>query len=1006
MTIEKRKNGHDLASPLQLTIPSGSPNHEKPSRMVPLMIWRTTARTSAKRIQIFILAAVTMAFLAVFSSFSGSSFFTDLGNNGIVPSNVGAGSKDTCVITISAWNNFGFVWNLYDSITANSPSIGCFVWFVGDISVHPDKKAMHKIRRIMAISRDRFTVVTMADMEKELGESFKPLELAFKFDMVELQTTLKPFAFRYVFQKMKVSSTIFLDNDIWVTGSLLPLQRELRKRSAIVTPHILSPIPEDGNKQKDLDFLTAGVFNFGFVAFRNSPTANAFLDFWSQRLSLYGYVDHEKGMFYDQNWGMFIPAFFDHEDYMVIRDPRYNIAYWNLHTTGAKLNLDNTSGLPRLDGEHAVFVHFSGMSLLEEFDMYGISRHQNRYTLNDFPKLEAVMKAYIHMLEEHDALAFRTIPYGYSTFFDGTTIEPLMRRVFAAAMYPMNVVANGLADSGDATPYYGISLSAYDRVAYQKNVASNPFCASKICNPEKTLSFLEWYLKYIPESAVDLEGLFFFSGVEHGVWQKRNDLQTAFPNPTGDNFVAFKDWFLKQAVVENMVSKEVFESWRSVWKYHCSHHNKFHKVMSESNDVGLNIIGWHGGQFSIGITSNKLYAAAREANITTNAIQLPSPGGGKKFSHPSLLGYELTRSPTEIVNIIAVNADYTYRALKDISAIIRDNKYNIGYWAWELEIFPRLWMKALSEYDEIWCPSAFVKHSIESSSGYDGTPVNVLPLPLLREEAHHSPATSSSLPYEITSIENEGTPFTFLIVFDFQSYKERKNPLAAIRAFLEAFPAFSDPSGLYRLVVKSHSGTAVEIEEMKLEANNDPRVVFISRVLSDAENIALHNHQDCYVSLHRSEGYGLNILESMGAGIPVIATNYSGNVEFFDAAPSYLDKCHFPVPYKLLKLDESVGPYEAGNHWADPDHDYVVKSMKKVSENRCKTQHGSDIAKLVYGRFGEAAVGTKMLELLSSAAPRILKKQNDSFQLKQNFIEKTLKNMRGWNGPRAPAHKV
>ena len=71
--------------------------------------------------------------------------------------------------------------------------------------------------------------------------------------------------------------------------------------------------------------------------------------------------------------------FFDHEDYMVIRDPRYNIAYWNLHDTGAKLRLDEATGLPFLDNERAIFVHFSGMSLLEEYDMYGISRHQNRY---------------------------------------------------------------------------------------------------------------------------------------------------------------------------------------------------------------------------------------------------------------------------------------------------------------------------------------------------------------------------------------------------------------------------------------------------------------------------------------------------------------------------------------------------------------------------------------------------------------------------------------------------
>eukprot|EP00529_Nitzschia_sp_RCC80_P004518 CAMPEP_0113498980 /NCGR_PEP_ID=MMETSP0014_2-20120614/31491_1 /TAXON_ID=2857 /ORGANISM="Nitzschia sp." /LENGTH=912 /DNA_ID=CAMNT_0000393099 /DNA_START=472 /DNA_END=3210 /DNA_ORIENTATION=- /assembly_acc=CAM_ASM_000159 len=909
---------------------------------------------------------------------------------------MGTGSKDTCVITISAWNNFGFVWNLYDSIVENSPSIECFVWFVGDISVHPDKEATDKIRRIMTIA-DQFTVVTMADMESHLGSKFNPTELAFKFDMVELQTTLKPFAFQYTFEKLGAGSAIFLDNDIWVTSSLHPLQQELQTRSALVTPHILSPIPEDGNRQKDIDILKAGVFNFGFVAFKNSPPAAAFLKFWSERLTYYGFVDIEKGMHYDQNWGVFIPAFFDHEDYLVLRDPRYNIAYWNLHYTGAKLNLDKDSGLPQLDDERTAFVHFSGMSLLEEFDMDGISRHQSRYTLHDFPRMEEVLKAYIFKLEVHDALAFRSIRYGYTSFSDGTTIDPSMRKTYAAAKYRTDS-ASSFADTSDTGTLYGISISSYDRVAYQTNVAEDPFCSNTTCKGYKTLSFLEWYLLYIPGSAVDLEGLFFFSSVEDGVWNRRKDLQVAFPQPTGEGFLPFKQWYTRTSVAENMVAKELYKTWHSLWKYQCTHHDRFHKIATGTNDIGVNIIGWHGGHFSIGIIANKLYTVAHEMKISANAIQLPAPGGHKKFTHPSLLEYELTRSPSEIVNIFAVNADFTYFAMQYVPTVIRENKYNIGYWAWELEIFPLLWQNALKEYDEIWCLSAFVKKSIETSPGYDGTPVRVLNLPLSSSDAHDSAALSASLPHELTIVDpqSEVKPFMFLIVFDFQSYKERKNPLAAIRAFLEAFPLASDPTGKYRLVVKSHSGTSSEVEEMRSVAQNDFRVVFISRLLSDTENLALHNEQDCYVSLHRSEGYGLNILESMGAGIPVIATNYSGNVDFFEAAPSYLEYCHFPVSYKLVKLKEAVGPYEAGNHWAEPDHDYVVNAMRKVVKNNCKKQHGRQISKLVYDRFGEAAIGRKMQSLLSEATPRILKKQSETFERNREFLEMRLRKTKGW----------
>lgn len=901
---------------------------------------------------------------------SANGLVAGLGPTG--PTDMSVGSTDTCVITISAWNNFGFVWNLYDSIVQNSPSIGCFVWFVGDISNHPDK-AMDVIRRINTIAA-QFTVVTMEDMESHLGNKFNPVELAFKFDMVELQTTLKPFAFQYTFEKLGAGSAIYLDNDIWVTDSLQPLQTHLRTRSALVTPHILSPVPEDGLMQKDLDFARSGVFNFGFVAFKNSPTANAFLQFWSERLSSYGFLEPEKGMFWDQNWGVFIPAFLDHEDYMVIRDPRYNVAYWNLHYTGARVHLDKKSGLPYLDDQPVVFFHFSGMSLLEEFDMHGISRYQNRYTLDDFPRLEELFKAYIYKLQEHDALDFRAIPYGYTTFSNGYTIEPGMRRSYAAIVCYNNLVS--AANNYEfLTTLKLMSYSTSNIVAFQKNVAEDPFCASRICKGEKSLTFLEWSLMSQLDLSVDLEGRFFFTGVEHSVWKKRPDLQQAFPNPmSNDDHSNFKQWFVNTAVAEGMVSKDVYKMWHDKWKYHFENHEMFHKTVSGNNDIGINIIGWHGGQFSIGILASSIYFVASEAKIVTNNILLPNVSN-KKHTNPSLLGYELTRSPSEIVNFFAFNADWTYPTMGNVPKIIWENKYNIGYFHWELDIFPQQWMGCLKEFDEIWTSSDFIKNSIESSPGYDSTPVKVLNLPLLKSEKHDSEVEPTSLPFEISSLESSAKPFVFLVVFDFQSSKERKNPLAAIRAFLDAFPASSDPTGKYRIVVKSHSGTPKEMEEMRTEARSDPRVVLVNRFLSDNENVALHNYQDCYVSLHRSEGYGLNILESMGAGIPVIATNYSGNVQFFDADPSLVDHCLFPVPYKLLTLEETVLQYEAGNHWADPDHEYAVRAMKSVAKNKCKAKQGTKISEAAYNGFGVDAVGRQLQTLLREATPRILEKQ-------------------------------
>jgi len=502
-----------------------------------------------------------------------------------------------------------------------------------------------------------------------------------------------------------------------------------------------------------------------------------------------------------------------------------------------------------------------------------------------------------------------------------------------------------------------------------------------------------------------MEGLFFYSGVEQGVWNKRKDVQVAFPDPTGENFIAFKDWFLKNAIKEAMVDVSTYYTWHSIWKHNVNNHALFHREPNEGTDLGVNIVGWHGGRFSIGITATKLFAAATAVKLKTTAIQLPPPPDGKKFTHPSFLDYELTRTPSEAVNVVAVNADSTYYPMGSLTSIVWKNKYNIGFWAWELDSFPQKWVPELKKYDEIWCPSSFIKDAIKNAAGYDGTPVRVLNLPLLKKETTSNKKLADSLPFELEDKSLKVHPFTFLVVIDFKSIAERKNPIGAIKAFLDAFPAEEDSSGRYRLVVKAHHGTTAEMEELRTEARNDPRVIFIFRVLPDSENIALHNYQDCFVSLHRSEGYGLNILESLGAGIPVIATNYGGNVDFPKALPSQIERCYFPVPYMLVTLQKDYGVYEAGNRWAEPDHAYAVSAMRKVAANSCKQDHGLELSKLVTDSFGEVAVGKKMQTLLSEATPRILKKQKEVISFQTQFLERSLKNMPGWKSHPPVANK-
>jgi glycosyltransferase involved in cell wall biosynthesis len=861
---------------------------------------------------------------------------------------------------------------------------------MGDVSDPKDGLGATGLREIKQLISDKdkfekFELVTMSQMQESL-ENFHALKTAFMFNLVELQTTMKPYAFQFTFQERGASAVLYIDNDIWVTDSLEEIQHHLSHRSSVLTPHYSSPIPEDGKKQKDKDVLASGVFNFGFVAFSNTASTAKFLEFWAERLSLYGFAVIEKEMFYDQNWGMFIPAFFDHEDYYVIRDLRYNIAYWNLHERGAGLHMKE-DGLPYLENaetnedQKVVFMHFSGMSLLEKYDIEGISRHQNRFTLKNFPRIEGVFNAYMALVEEHNTIHYRMFPYGYSKFSDGSGVSQWMRDLYAAAVYPVPKYDFEV----DLEPPYKTNLSPYLRLWFQNRVfAHDPFCASKDCSGDSTKKtlFQSWMWDVFPESAVDLEGAFYISQVEKSIWNMRKDVQKVIPDPLGANFQQYRKWFTQSALNEKCIDEGSFKRWNDRINYHRKNHTHFHTLIKSEHEenIGINILGWHAGQFSIGISGANIVRSALASDISVNAIEL-GMCVSHKFRRPEHLGFELSRSISNPINLFVVNAAEFSYPLNDIPPILWEAKYNIGYWAWELDVFKSEWIQMLGKVDEVWCPSHFVKNSIESSPEYAKfkTPVKVVPIPLepqvdeTKNDAHDD--NRSEVLKQVFEANEQSKPFVFLTAFDFHSIKARKNPEAVIKAFLEAFPIETDTGNQYQLIVKTHHGSSYDIQEMKALTINDPRILFINELLSDYENKQLYKHQDCYVSLHRSEGFGMIILETLANGIPVIATDYSGNVDFFSVLPEMKNKCVFPVDYALVELEENHGPYSAGNHWANPDNDKAVKYMRQVVMNDCKNIYGTEIAKQIESEFGAKAVGEKIKKMILESLPVAYAKQ-------------------------------
>ena len=268
-------------------------------------------------------------------------------------------------------------------------------------------------------------------------------------------------------------------------------------------------------------------------------------------------------------------------------------------------------------------------------------------------------------------------------------------------------------------------------------------------------------------------------------------------------------------------------------------------------------------------------------------------------------------------NILASNPELLQR--QPLSAPLR-----IGYWAWELEAFPDGWERFFADYDEIWCPSSFTAQALALRS-----PVPVIALPHLPDWSH---LDQRRLLRQQQHRQRQGQhPFTFLTLFDFWSTPERKNPEAAIRAFQQAFPrnAQQQEQPSVQLLIKASSAEQFpeQAEAMEALTAGDPRIRWIKALLSQEQLDALYGEADALVSLHRAEGFGLTLAEAMALGVPVIATGYSGNLDFMPAGSAAL------IPWQLQTLKRSYGDYLAGTQWAQPDLTAAAAAMRRLAMN-------------------------------------------------------------------------
>jgi glycosyltransferase involved in cell wall biosynthesis len=270
------------------------------------------------------------------------------------------------------------------------------------------------------------------------------------------------------------------------------------------------------------------------------------------------------------------------------------------------------------------------------------------------------------------------------------------------------------------------------------------------------------------------------------------------------------------------------------------------------------------------------------------------------------------------VNLICVNADALPHFAFRVGGQFFDGRYTVGLWAWEIEQFPDDFSEAFDLVDEVWALSEFARAAI---APHTDKPVFAFPLPI------EVPVRGTTL--RRTDLGLPDKPY-FLFAFDLLSVMERKNPLGLIKAFREAFEPNEGPT----LVIKALSGKhkLADLETLRMAVAGEPDVILIERHLDRDDNLALIELCACYVSLHRSEGFGLTIAEAMSYGRPVIATAYSGNLDFMTPDTSY------PVPYRDGAVPKNCEPYPVGAYWAEPDLQEAARLMRYVYEHPAEAE--------------------------------------------------------------------
>jgi glycosyltransferase involved in cell wall biosynthesis len=492
-----------------------------------------------------------------------------------------------------------------------------------------------------------------------------------------------------------------------------------------------------------------------------------------------------------------------------------------------------------------------------------LSKHQTRIRVADDPALTRICDEYAQQLLDHGFEEANDWPYGWGTLPNGIRLDRAAQRVFRAG-----------AEAGALTESIFTERGAERFVEYLKGSDGRRSHGGGV------------------------------NRYARAVWESRPDFHRHFPSIDRENGPVFTGW-LHATAAEHGISPELLPDGASSELPDPGDVEAPRRIRPKS---GVNLVGYLSSRRGVGEAARQILAALEEGDIPVATIDTPTT---PEEIAVSLGTVDEEEYPYDF-NLICVNADMLPAVATALGPRFFEGRHSVGLWFWEISDFPDQWLPSFDFVDEVWVATEHVADALRDVSE---TAVQTIRLPVLPVPAAEMTRAELGMP--------EG--FCFLFVFDYRSVFARKNPLGLVEAFCRAFEPGTGPS----LVIKSICSDEFPVQRRQLaEAVAErPEIHLIEDMVPVEAKNAMIANCDCYVSLHRSEGLGLTMAEAMYFGRPVIATAYSGNLDFMSERNGYL------VPHAMTEIGPGADPYPPDRQWAEPDLDQAAALMRQAFEN-------------------------------------------------------------------------